>query len=314
MVTRRDSVPPSRSQLLRRSARATRTPGVAAAALLAAACAAGSGATPFEGALIDLTHSFDAETVYWPTEEGFVLERGFAGRTPAGYWYEANHFRAAERGGTHLDAPVHFAEGRSAVDAIALERLVGAGVAIDVSAACAADPDHAVGIGDLLAFERANGRIPDGAIVLLHTGFGARWPDRARYLGTDERGPGAVAKLHFPGLAAEAARWLVDERRVRAVGLDTASIDPGVSSRFETHQLLFEREVPALENLADLGRLPPRGFQVVALPMKIRGGSGAPLRAIAIVPPASGASAQPRAPGGRAQRAEGERSQQLEGE
>jgi kynurenine formamidase len=223
--------------------------------------------------------------VYWPTEEGFVLERGVAGRTPGGYWYEANRFRAAEHGGTHLDAPVHFAEGRSTVDAIPLERLVGPGVRIDVSAACAADPDHAVTRDEILAFEAAHGRIPDGAVVLLHTGFGARWPDRARYLGTAERGPAAVAKLHFPGLDAEAARWLVEARRVRAVGLDTASIDPGVSRSFETHRALFERDVPALENLAQLDRLPPRGFDVVALPMKIRGGSGGPLRAIAIVPP-----------------------------
>jgi kynurenine formamidase len=254
-------------------------------ALLAGACAQPRGADPFANStLVDLSHAFDADTVFWPTEEGFVLERGFAGRTPGGYWYEANRFRSAEHGGTHLDAPVHFAEGRLAADAIPIERLVGPAVRVDVSERCAADRDHAVSVADLEGFEREHGRIPDGAIVLLHTGFSRFWPDRARYLGTDERGPAAVARLHFPGLAPDAARWLVAERRIRAVGLDTASIDPGRSTTFASHVALFEHDVPALENLTGLDRLPPRDFWVVALPMKIRGGSGGPLRAIAVIP------------------------------
>ena len=234
--------------------------------------------------LVDLSHAFDADTIYWPTEEGFVLERGPAGVTPGGYYYEAHRFRAAEHGGTHLDAPIHFAAGHQTTDAIPLERLVGPAVVVDVSRACAADRDHAVAIEDVAAFETAHGRIPDGAIVLLRTDFARFWPDRARYLGTAERGAGAVAKLHFPGLSEAAARWLVAERRVHAVGIDTASIDPGISTRFETHRALFAENVPAFENLANLDRLPPRGFEIVALPMKIAGGSGGPLRAIALVP------------------------------
>jgi kynurenine formamidase len=234
--------------------------------------------------LVDLTHAFDASTIFWPTETGFVLERGFAGRTGGGYWYEAHRFRSAEHGGTHMDAPIHFGEGRLAADAVPLDRLVGPAIVIDVSAACAADRDHAIGPEDVAAWERANGAIPEGAIVLFRTGFAAWWPDRARYLGTDERGAGAVAKLHFPGLGADTAQWLVAERRVRAVGIDTASIDPGTSTRFETHQVLAAADVPAFENLAALDALPARGFEVIALPMKIGGGSGAPLRAIAILP------------------------------
>jgi kynurenine formamidase len=258
---------------------------LALAAGLACACAQPPAADPFADArIVDLSHAFDAETIFWPTEEGFVLERGFAGRTPGGYWYEANRFRTAEHGGTHLDAPIHFAEGRLPVDAIPVERLMGPAVRVDVSDRCAADRDHAVSVADFEAFERAHGRIPDGSIVLIHTGFARFWPDRTRYLGTDQRGPEAVARLHFPGLDPAAARWLVDERRIRAVGLDTASIDPGTSTTFASHVALFERDVPAFENLARLDELPPRGFHVVALPMKIRGGSGAPLRAIAVVP------------------------------
>ena len=256
--------------------------GLAAiAALLTASHAAASDA---QRTLVDLTHSFGADTIYWPTEEGFVLERGPAGPTPGGYYYEAHRFRAAEHGGTHLDAPIHFAAGRQTTDAIPLDRLVGPAVVVDVSRACAADRDHAVTIDDLAAFETAHGRIPDGAIVLLRTGFARFWPDRASYLGTAERGAAGVSKLRFPGLSEAAARWLVAERHVHAVGIDTASIDPGISTRFETHQALFTQNVPAFENLANLDQLPPRGFEVVALPMKIEGGSGGPLRAIAIVP------------------------------
>jgi kynurenine formamidase len=255
-----------------------------AAATLACAHSGGMAAPPTARALVDLTHPFDATTLYWPTEEGFVLERGFAGVTPGGFYYEAHRFRGAEHGGTHMDAPVHFAKGRESADAVALERLVGSAVVVDVAAACAADPDHAIDTGELEAFESAHGRIPDGAIVLLRTGWGAFWPDRARYLGTAERGPAAVAKLRFPGLGADAARWLVEQRRVGAVGIDTASIDPGRSKQFETHRVLGAAGVPALENVASLDRLPARDFEVVALPMKIGGGSGAPLRAIAILP------------------------------
>jgi kynurenine formamidase len=248
----------------------------------------GSGAAPalLEGRIVDLTHPFDESTIYWPTEEGFVLEHGSAGMTERGYYYEAHRFRGAEHGGTHIDAPVHFAHGRRSVDAIPVEQLVGPAVVIDVSEKCAADPDAQIEIEDLRAFEARHGALPDGVILLLHTGFGRRWPDRSAYLGTAERGPAAVAKLHFPGLHPEAARWLARQRRVGAVGIDTASIDFGKSVAFETHRALFEAEIPALENLALLDALPPTGAFVIALPMKIAGGSGAPLRVVALLPDA----------------------------
>jgi kynurenine formamidase len=236
------------------------------------------------GRLVDLSHPFDADTIFWPTESGFALETGFAGRTQQGYWYAANRFRTAEHGGTHVDAPIHFGEGRRSVDELPLEQLVGAALLVDVSARCGDDPECLVSRDDLAAFERAHGRIPDDAIVLLRTGWGARWPDRARYLGTAERGAQAVPELRFPGLDPEAARLLSGERRVRAVGIDTASIDRGSSVLFESHQILAAHDIPAFENLARLDELPPTGFSVIALPMKIRGGTGGPLRAVALVP------------------------------
>jgi kynurenine formamidase len=236
------------------------------------------------GRIIDLTHAFDSETIFWPTEEGFVLEKGTEGVVDQGYYYAAHRFCTAEHGGTHIDAPIHFHADRWTVDQIPLDRLVGPAILVDVSERCAEDPDHRVSVSDFETWEKQHGRIPDASIVLIRTGFGRFWPDRKAYLGTDERGAPAVAKLHFPGLHSDAARWLIAERQIRAVGLDTASIDHGPSKQFESHRVLFEANVPAFENLAGLDELPASGFLVVALPIKIRGGSGGPLRAIAILP------------------------------
>jgi kynurenine formamidase len=263
---------------------AARSAALAMLGLLAAGCAT---APPdlAKGRLVELTHAFGADTIFWPTDEqGFVLEPVFHGTTEGGWHYEANRFRTAEHGGTHLDAPAHFAAGGETTDSVPLARLVARAVKIDVAEACTRDRDHAVTRADLEAHEREHGRIPDGAIVLLHTGWAARWPDRSAYLGTAARGPAATAELHFPGLAGDAARWLAEERRIAAVGIDTASIDPGPSLAFEAHRELAARNVPAFENLASLAALPPRNFWVIALPMRIAGGSGGPLRAVALVP------------------------------
>jgi kynurenine formamidase len=233
------------------------------------------------GTILDLTHDFGADTIYWPTAGGFVLEPVARGVTEKGYFYAANRFCAAEHGGTHLDAPIHFFEGRRTADQIPIEQLIGIGVRVDVSAKCARDRDYRVHVEDLTSWESRHGRLPDGAIVLLHTGWGARWGDRTAYLGTSRSGAEAVPELHFPGLHPDGARWLVRERRIKAVGLDTPSIDHGQSTLFESHVALFEGNVPAFENVANLERLPARDFVVAALPMKIRGGTGGPLRIVA---------------------------------
>ena len=265
-----------------------RTHLLAVVALLAAACSApptSSPSTAFPaGALVDLSHPYDDRTIFWPTAEPFRLEKVADGVTDKGYYYAANNLALAEHGGTHLDAPAHFAQGRWRVDEIPLDRLMGEAVVVDVSAACDAQPDYQVTVEDLQRWEQVNGRIPEGALLLLRTGFSRRWPDAARYLGTAERGPDAVPKLHFPGLHPDAARWIASNRSIKALGIDTASIDYGQSTVFETHRILYERDIPGLENLTNLDRLPALGAWVVALPMKIGGGSGAPVRAVAIVP------------------------------
>ena len=234
--------------------------------------------------LIDLSHDYSDQTVFWPTAESFKLEKVADGVTEQGYYYAANNFATSEHGGTHIDAPVHFAKGHWSVDQIPLEKLVGDAVVVDVTARCASQPDYRVATEDLTAWEQTNGPIAPGAIVLIRTGYSTFWPDAARYLGTAERGAAAVAKLHFPGLHPDAAKWLAETRKVKAVGLDTASIDYGQSTMYESHRILYERDIPAFENLTSLERLPARGALIVALPMKIKGGSGAPLRAVAFVP------------------------------
>ena len=236
------------------------------------------------GAIVDLTHTFDDETVYWPTGQRFTHTPDTVGMQPGGYYYESYSFCAAEHGGTHLDAPIHFAEHRWAADAIPLERTIGPAILVDVAQRAAGQRDYLVSIADLRAWEAEHGAIPDGAIVLLRTGHGAYWPDPERYLGTAERGAAATAKLHFPGLDPKAARWLVDERRIHAIGLDTPSIDAGPSTSFEAHRILLGANIPVFENVAELDRLPASGFTVVALPMKIGAGSGGPLRIVALVP------------------------------
>jgi kynurenine formamidase len=233
------------------------------------------------GRVIDLSYPFDQSTVYWPTAEAFKLETDFEGVTDKGYFYSAYRYSAAEHGGTHLDAPVHFAKGHNTVDRIPLAQLMGNGIVIDVSDKAASNRDYLVSVADFENWERRNGRIAPGTIVFLRTGFGKYYPDRKLYLGTDERGAGAVAKLHFPGLDPAAARWLTQNRSIKAIGLDTASIDYGQSTLFESHRILFEKNIPALENVANLDQLPVKGFSVIALPMKIKGGSGGPVRIVA---------------------------------
>jgi len=241
-----------------------------------------TGAFP-PGTVVDLSYPFDSESVYWPTAGAFQLEKDFEGNTEQGYYYSAYKYSAAEHGGTHIDAPVHFAPGRYSVDQIPLKQLMGAAVVVDVTRQAAKSRDYQVSKADLQDWEKQHGRLSAGVILFLRTGFGKYYPDRQRYMGTDERGPAAVAKLHFPGLHPDAARWLVRNRQIKAIGLDTPSIDYGQSTLFESHRILFEKNIPAFENVANLDQLPVKGFSVIALPMKIKGGSGGPLRIVAML-------------------------------
>lgn len=236
------------------------------------------------GTLVDMSYPYNQQTIYWPTEPGFLKKTNFEGMTDKGYYYSAYSVATAEHGGTHLDAPVHFSEGKHSVDEIPLERLMGSAVVIDIQDQAAANRDYQISIKDIEEWESANGKIPADSIVLFRTGFGKFWPDREAYLGTAELGAEAVAKLHFPGIDPAAATFLASDRRIKSVGIDTASIDFGQSTLFEAHRHLFAANIPAFENVANLEQLPAKGAWVIALPMKIEGGSGGPLRMVGIVP------------------------------
>ncbi len=231
--------------------------------------------------LIDLTYDFDEQAIYWPNAKPFEWQKESWGQSAGGYWYAAARYSASEHGGTHIDSPIHFAEGKETLDQIPVSKLVGPAVVIDVSKACASNPDYRVTADDITAWEKANGRIVEGGIVLVRTGWGKFWPDRKRYLGSDVAGD--TAHLHFPGFSREAAELLVS-RKVRGVGLDTASLDYGPSKDFIVHRVLNGAGIYGLENVANLEKVPTTGATLIALPMKIKGGSGGPVRIVALVP------------------------------
>jgi kynurenine formamidase len=232
--------------------------------------------------MVDLTHSFNAQTIYWPNAPStFKLDKYAYGKTEGGYFYSSFGFSSPEHGGTHLDAPIHFSEKGRTTDQIPLSQLIGPAVVIDVSAKVKANADYRLTADDVRDFEKAHGAIKPGTIVLLRTDWSKRWPNKKAYLGDDA--PGRTTQLHFPSFGADAAKLLV-ERRVGAIGLDTPSIDYGPSTDFIVHQIVYGANIPGFENLTSLDQLPATGTILIALPMKIEGGSGGPLRAVALVP------------------------------
>ena len=237
-----------------------------------------------EGEIVDLSHNYSKETIYWVTTKEFKLDTVFNGKTNQGFYYSANNFETAEHGGTHIDAPIHFSENAQTVDQIPLKKLVGKAIKINVSDKALQNHDYLISVEDLTNWEKQEGmQIPDGSIVLLETGFSKYYPNALKYLGTEDRGSEAVKKLHFPGLSPEASEWLIKNRNIKAIGIDTASIDYGQSANFQTHVNLMSHNISAFENLTNLDKLPSKDFYIVALPMKIKGGSGAPLRIVAFL-------------------------------
>ncbi len=240
------------------------------------------------GRWVDLTHTLSEDAVFWPTAPEYSHEEAAFGMTEGGYFYSSYNLHLSEHGGTHLDAPIHFAEGRQTADEVPLSSLIGPAAVLDVSQQANADRDYLVTVADIEAWEAAHGELADGTILLIRTGFDRYWPDRQGYLGTVLRGEEGVAGLNFPGIAEEAAHFLVEYRDLAAVGIDTASLDNGPSKDFQAHRILLGANVPGFENVANLGELPAIGAMVIALPTKVAGGSGAPLRIVANIPAARG--------------------------
>ena len=235
-----------------------------------------------EKKIVDLTYPFSEQTQHWPTAQPFKLDKQTEEMTPEGHWYAAYNYSSAEHVGTHMDAPFHFARGKWTADQVPLSRTVGSGVVVDVSANAAANAGYQLQVDDLRAWEKRHGKIPPGAIVLMYSGWGKFWSDRKKYMGTDLEGD--VTNLRFPGFSKDAAEFLVKERKINAAGIDTASIDHGASRDFIVHQILGRANVPIFENVSGLDRLPAKGATIFAAPMKIQGGTGAPLRIFALLP------------------------------
>ncbi len=231
--------------------------------------------------LVDLSYSFDDKTIYWPNAEGFRHRKDAWAVGAGGYWYAAGEFTSAEHGGTHIDSPIHFAEGKQTLDQIPVSKLIAPVVVIDVAAKAAQDRDYQATRADIEAFEQQHSPIAPGTIVVFRTGWGKFWPDRKQYLGSDVKGD--TANLHFPGIARDAAELLV-QRNIAGVGIDTASMDHGPSTDFIVHQVLTKANIYGIENIAQAEKLPATGATLIALPMKIAAGTGGPARVVALLP------------------------------
>lgn len=233
--------------------------------------------------VVDLSHSYGEDTLYWPTSPThFDKETLSEGINESGYYYSAYSVCTPEHGGTHLDAPVHFSEGGASTEEIPLENLIAPAIVIDISAKAERDRNYRLTTQDVLDFETTHGRIKPGSSVLLRTDWSQRWPNALDYLGDDT--PNDASNLQFPGFGAAAVEMLAEDRGVKLLGIDTASIDHGPSTDFLAHRIGAAAGVTNLENLTDLDKLPATGAIVMALPMKIEGGSGGPVRVIAFVP------------------------------
>lgn len=228
--------------------------------------------------VIDLTHPFNRQTITWPTSTGFEIEKRGWQLTDKGYFYAANIIKLPEHTGTHMDAPIHFAKDGWTVEKIPLVHLFGDAAVIDVSGKVGNKADTLILKEDIVAWEARHGTLGQNDIVLFYTGWEKFWGDKKKYLGSDKFGD--TANLHFPGLAAAAAIYL-KSKKVKGVGLDTASLDDGQSGDFMAHRILLGANIYGLENLANIKQLPARGARLIVAPMKIEQGTGGPVRVFA---------------------------------
>ena len=234
----------------------------------------------FSGELevVDLTHALSGTTPYWPSPDGNPFRhdtiRAHEDGSPSMAAYAT-----PEHHGTHIDAPVHSAEGQPSVDRLTPDDLFGPAAVIDISAQSQVDPDYSVTLEDVEAWELTHGRIPSGAIVLLYTGWAEKYTDPVAYANLDEDG-----RLRFPGFSPEVGELLVNERDMRGIGIDNLSIDPGAGPGFPVHGIVNGSGKFHLENVANLGRIPAVGAYLIVAPIKIEGGSGGQVRIFAVLP------------------------------
>jgi kynurenine formamidase len=247
-----------------------------AMSLAMTACAAEGTGHPFEQVrFVDLTHELNEEIPTWPGAIPFSKER----YVEYDQGYTKMRYAMGEGVGTHIDAPAHFLPGTRATNELELSELIGPAVVIDAEEKAARDADYALTREALVSWEAHHGRIVEGAIVVMRTGWSTRWRDVSAYRNMDEAGI-----MHFPGFSAEAARFLTDERAIAGIGIDTLSLDPGASPTFPVHSILFNQDKFLLENLTNLSALPVTGAWILALPLKVTDGPEAGARIVGAIP------------------------------
>ncbi len=228
--------------------------------------------------VVDLTHELDSQSPYWPEGSSPSPFKASIAATYAKDGYFARLLEMPEHFGTHMDAPIHFDPKGATLDRIPIREFVLPAVVVDVSESVKSNPDYRVTAADIEKWQRSHAKIPRGCLVIFRTGWESRWPSHERYMNRDPHGV-----MHFPGLSVEAAKLLADSIHAAAIGIDTASIDYGPSKNFEAHHVTMPAGLYHLENLANLGRLPATGAVVMALPLKLRDGSGSPTRVVALL-------------------------------
>ncbi len=235
--------------------------------------------------ILDMTYAFGDDSIYWPTGKSFKSTKVFRGINDQGWWYASNDYEANEHGGTHADAPIHFAKNGRTIDQVPLEEWIAPAVKIDVTPQCAKNRDYLLRVEDIENFEKKYGKIPARAWVIMFTGIGTQYyPNKQKVLGTEMTGKEAVDYLSFPGFSAESAAYLLKERNITGIAIDTPSIDYGKSKDFPVHRLLCGANKLAVENIANLGKLPSVGAVLYVIPMLIKNGTGSPARIFAVLP------------------------------
>jgi kynurenine formamidase len=224
--------------------------------------------------IVDLSYAINDKLVPWPGDARWFEARTNATVEKNGYFTRS--FWMLEHYGTHLDAPIHFPPGTITVDQIPAKQLFGPAVILDVRAEGVKDADYQVPATRVEQWEKAHGRIAEGSIVLVRTGWASRWPDAQKYRNQDAQG-----RMHFPGFSAETVKLLI-ERKVSGIGCDTMSADYGASQDFAVHHLALGAGLYHLENLRDLSAVPEAGAYLIVAPIKLEGGSGGPVRVFAI--------------------------------
>ncbi len=228
-------------------------------------------------AVVDLTHTVNGKVPPYSLEESAEYKVTTVASIEKNKYF-ARKFSLPEHYGTHIDAPAHFAKGLWTVDQIPPERLVAPLVVIDVGEKAKANADYQLSVEDIADWEQAHGQIPGNAVVMLNTGWGSRWDSVKDFRNADKK-----SVMHFPGYSVDAAKFLTEARAVLGLGIDTLSVDYGPSPGFPVHQYTMAHSVYHLEDVANLDQVPASGAMVIVAPIKLEGGSGAPVRILALL-------------------------------